>query len=92
VAKSQKYIDKKGREISRSPEVLISLMTSSLQREIHNKKLICNSLGINETKWQELESLAKDSNTREVLVGAYIDCMSKFYVKAPIVLKVRGTP
>lgn len=87
----KKYIDKKNRERSRRPEVLISLMTSSLQREINNESLICKSLGINKTKWQELESLAKHGNTREVLVGAYIDCMSKFYEKAPIVFKVRGT-
>jgi len=86
------YTDKNGYERSRRPEVLISLMTSSLQREIHNKVLICNSLGINEIKWQELENRAEKNNTREVLVGAYIDCMSKFYEKAPIIFKVRGTP
>ena len=86
------YNDKFGNQKSRRPEVLISLMTSSLQREIHNTDLICNSLGISESKWEYLEKQSiNGNNTREVLVNAYIDCMSQFYEKQPIVFKVKGT-
>ncbi|KXS46504.1 MAG: hypothetical protein AWU58_489 [Methanohalophilus sp. T328-1] len=85
------YKNKSGESCDRKPEVLINLMTSSLQREIHNKNLICNSLGITEAEWKDLELRAnKSGNAREVLVDAYIERLSQFYEKAPIKFLVTG--
>lgn len=84
------YIDRYGNNHTRRPEVMINLMTSSLQREIHNKNVICNSLGITEKQWKDLEQRSGSGKTTSVIVDAYAERLSQFYEKPPIKILVKG--
>lgn len=84
------FKDRFGNLRTRRPEVLINLMTSSLQREIHNKNVICNSLGITEEQWKDLEQRSGGGKTTSVIVDAYAERLSQFYEKPPIKFLVKG--
>lgn len=84
------FKDRYGNVRTRRPEVMINLMTSSLQREIHNQNVICNSFGITEDEWKDLEQKSGGGKTTGVIVDAYAERLSQFYEKPPIKFLVQG--
>ncbi|MDK2833274.1 MAG: hypothetical protein PWP63_361 [Methanolobus sp.] len=86
----RQYKDKYGNLHTRRPEIMINLMTSSLQREIHNQNVVCGSLGISEEQWKTLEQKSCSGNTTSVIVDAYAERLSQFYEKPPIRFLVKG--
>jgi three-Cys-motif partner protein len=84
----------KGRERTRKPELIITLMTSDLQRNVNsNPHVISTALGKEEAEWRpKFEDLiGKGFNTREAIIELYAEQLANLYEKPPIIAEIDTT-
>lgn len=83
----------------KKPEMIITLMTSILQRNIERKpELFSKAIGLQEEEWRPLynqykeEYLAKGKNecTRDVIVDIFAFRLSTMYYKQPVVTPINA--
>jgi hypothetical protein len=90
---SHTYVNQKGREHTRRPELFINLMTSGLQRNIDiAPDGFTTALGVPEHEWRpEYDRLrASGMNTLDVVLEMYVARLRPYYSLEPIVVKVDG--
>jgi three-Cys-motif partner protein len=83
-----------GEPIIRRPELIITLMTHALQRNVRdNPKLVTTALGLAETQWRPtLDSYGQEGlNIREALIRLYCERLEEIYRKPPFALEVSGS-
>lgn len=83
----------RGKPQTRRPEMIISLMTHAMQRNIDlAPDLITAALGLPEEVWRPRinELRAEGMNTREALVSVYGGRLRELYNNEPVVIEVEG--
>ena len=87
---------KGGRLVERKPEIIINLMTSSLQRNIEiNPRIISAAVGLKESEWlpeyQETIKGHGEMNARQYILKLFAERLSEYYKKPPIVAEIQST-
>jgi three-Cys-motif partner protein len=93
------FTDKSGKTQQKKPELIINLMTSTLQRTLSNRPdILSRALGIDEEIWrpkyQEYEekwkSLGVEQCTRHVILDLYADRLMNLYHNPPHIALVNA--
>lgn len=88
------YTDKRGRPVVRRPEIVVTLMTEGLQRNVDKSpESISSTLGMPEPDWRPLfdEFLSQGANTRQALVYLFTEKLRGFYHQIPVAVEVPGS-
>lgn len=83
-----------GGVVTRRPEVLITLITEGLQRNIdRNPSVISRTLGLVEGDWRPLISELRDqgANVRQAILYLYSERLRSIYGTTPTVVEVAGS-
>jgi three-Cys-motif partner protein len=94
ICKLEGIYRKRGKEVSRRPELFICLMTGRLQRlsgmESLENDIVGKALGMEEMEWKSKlnKYLENGYNTRESLIFLYAEKIGQYYKKPPIILEV----
>jgi len=83
-----------GVEVIRKPEMIITLVTFDLQRNIDtNPHILSTALGLPEKEWRpKFDALIKSGkNTREAIIELYVGRLADLYEKPPIVAEINST-
>ncbi|AFV22847.1 hypothetical protein Mpsy_0638 [Methanolobus psychrophilus R15] len=82
---------KKGKSVTRKPELFINLMTSGMQRNVEiNPEKISIALGMEEDIWKRKydELIAEGYNARTAIINIYTERLAEYYKKPPIVVEI----
>lgn len=87
---------KGGGLVERKPELIINLMTSSLQRNIEiNPQVVSDAVGLEESEWlpeyQEKIKGRGEMNARQYVLKLFAERLSQYYEKPPIVAEIKST-
>jgi three-Cys-motif partner protein len=88
------YQDKRGRRVVRRPEIVVTLMTEGLQRNVDKSPdSISSTLGMPESEWRPLldEFLSQGANTRQAIVYLYAEKLRGYYKQIPVAVEVPGS-
>lgn len=94
IASQKRYYQKKGKETCRKPELIITLMTHDLQRNIdEHPQVLSTAFGMREETWRPLiqKQLDEGQNKREAVIHLYSQRLSNLYEKPPIIIDVKAT-
>ena len=83
-----------GIEVTRKPEIIITLITFDLQRNVDtNPHVVTAALGIPEEEWRpKLDALKKSGkNTRQAIIELYVERLANLYEKPPIIAEINST-
>ena len=87
------YLDRRtGNRRTRRPELFLHFMTSSLQRNVHNPRVISEALGCSLKQWEEhSEKVQREGGTiLDALSSFYISQLSGLYRRPPLSVKFSG--
>jgi three-Cys-motif partner protein len=86
------YRDKFGADHRRRPELFMHFMTSSLQRNVHNPRVIGEALGCSETEWRaHLGKIEADNGTvLDALSSYYFTNLKHLYGRPPLSVRFSG--
>lgn len=88
------YEDKRGRRVVRRPEIIVTLMTEGLQRNVDKSPdSISSTLGMEESEWRPLmeEFLSQGANTRQAIVYLYTEKLRGYYKQIPVAVEIPGS-
>lgn len=94
IIRNQKNYWHNGVEKTRRPELIITLMTFDLQRNINQAPhVIETALGMPESVWRPRfnELMRQETNTRKAIIELYAERLMEFYQKKPIIIEINST-
>jgi three-Cys-motif partner protein len=87
------YLDRRtGMKRRRRPELFLHFMTSSLQRNVHNPKIIAEALGCSIDEWAaHAERVQREGGTvLDALSSFYLSQLTRLYGRPPLSVKFSG--